>query len=213
MAPYVFRAYAAYDVRPSDDWSTILEHEVDVDIDSPVIQEIADSMVAGLQEIYLNNVFIDRVAVSTWVADSEPYDPGTVRSISYGVSGLRPFLLTNPVADDLTLFIRKGSSEGRNGKMQLRGTLTIADVTSESGSWVIEPLALSDYLSNVEAMATIFGSVNNPVMIGVSLLDTVYPAVGAGVKQVPVKVYSETPYIRFVESFTLVGPRTRQVSQ
>ena len=213
MASYIFRCYAAYDVRPSDDWSTILEQEVDADVDSPVIEDIADNMVAGLQEIYLNNVIIDRVTISTWVADSAPYDPNVLRSISYGVAGSRPFLLTNPVADDLTLFIRKGSSTGRNGKMQLRGCLTIADVTSESGSWVIEPTALSGYVSNIETMADLFTLTNNPVMIGVSLLDTVYPAVGAGVKQVPVKVYSETPYIRFVESFTLVGPRTRQVSQ
>lgn len=213
MAQYIFRAYMAYDVRPSDEWSATLEYDIDDSVESPSVAATALNMAAGLAVMVYNNVRIDRVVVSTWQQDSDPYDINALRTISIGIFGDREYSLTNVVADELTLFLRKNVFRGRTGKMLLRGVLTVAQLTSNSGSWTILPIALPALLTAVEDMWTFFTSGAEPVMIGAALLDITYPATAAGVKQEPVKVYATSPTVRNISGLDLVGPRSRQLTQ
>lgn len=213
MPAYSIRTYMHYDVRPSDFWTCTLEYNIDDTVESPEMTSVCDELVNGIKEILLANVVIDRVVVSTWVADSDPYDPEALRTISYGVMGARGFTLTAPVADSLTLFIRKDVGSGRTGKIQLRGTLLNAQLDSDSGEWTIITADVDNFEGFVDDFWTGASAIETPALIGLVLLSTTYPATAAGVKQVPVKVYSATPIIRAVNVFTLVGPRERQVNQ
>lgn len=213
MPQYSIRTYMHYDVRPSDFWTSTIEYTIADEVESAAVDNLVDDLVAGYVEILLGTVIIDRVVISTWVPDSTPYDPEAVRTISVGLNGGRGFVLTEPVADDLTLFIRKDVTSGRTGKFSLRGTILNAQVDSESGEWTIISTDVDDFEGFVEAFWNGASSYNPPQLIGLVLLDTTYPAVAAGVKQVPVKVYSADPIVRDSTGFTLVGPRTRQVHQ
>lgn len=213
MPDYTFRAYMHYDVRPSDFWTTTIEYSLDDVIESGIVEAVALGVSSGLAKMLLTNVVIDRVVVSTWQQDSEPYNPANVRTIPMGFFGQQSFTLTEPVADDLTIFIRKNVTSGLTGKMFLRGAITQLSVDTESGEWTIEGPFVTPFNTRVSEMYGQFTSIAQPALIGAALIDTMYPAVPDGKKQVPIKIYADIPTVRAVSGLTLVGPRTRQVTQ
>jgi hypothetical protein len=208
-----FRAYMFYDSRPSDDWSTTLEYSIDADISSGIVEAAALAFADGLSEMLLNNVIIDRVVVSTWEPDSEPYDPDSLRVVPVGINGQNAFAFTTPADDDLVVFIRKSVVTGRTGKMQLRGCFTVSALETESGSWTFTALAQTEMETDTAAAWDLWAGTDPPVLIGVVLLDTIYPAVAEGTKQIPVKVYTDIPSVRQVNGLVVVGPNERQDTQ
>lgn len=209
----VMRAYMHYDVRPSDEWTCNIEMDYDGAIDAAEVESAALSMAAGLADILLTNVVIDRIVASTWLEDSAPYNPSSLRVIPIGINGTKDFLLTQPVDDDLVLFIRKTVSTGRSGKILLRGVLTTAEINVDSGSWYIVGSALSDIEDLVGSFFTNLSTQFNVILIGRSLLSITYPACAEGVKQVPIRNYSTIPVTRFVSSLVVVGITERQDTQ
>jgi hypothetical protein len=213
MALYQMRAFMNYDVRPSDDWTSSIEYDIDGSIDSSAVEDTAMSFATGLQAMLLENVVIDRIVVGTWLPDGTPYDPSTLRVIPLGLPGLVEFILGSPVDDDLTVFIRKAVSMGRAGKFFLRGCLTTTMISSASGSWILDggaetavPLAISDFYGAAR-------SVTEVKLIGVSFIDWTYPATPEGTKQVPVPNYEEEPVVRAVSDFVFASLRERQDTQ
>ena len=213
MPEYVFTAYLHYDARPSDFWVATLEHSSAEAIESGEIEQLADDFVAGLRLVALTNVVIDRVTISTWAPDSEPYDPDALRVIPYGVFGTRTFALTDPVDDDIVLFVRKQVTTGRSGKFQFRGWGTVNEMTTAAGAWTLTGAALAFISAAVEDMWLAISANNSPSLIGVSLLRITYPATAEGEKQIPVRVYEATPRVRTVTGLQLVGPTERQDNQ
>lgn len=209
----VMRAYMHYDVRPSDEWTCNIEMDYDGAIDAAEVESAALSMAAGLADILLTNVVIDRIVASTWLEDSAPYNPSSLRVIPIGINGTKDFLLTQPVDDDLVLFIRKTVSTGRSGKILLRGVLTTAEINVDSGSWYIVGSALSDIEDLVGSFFTNLSTQFNVILIGRSLLSITYPACAEGVKQVPIRNYTTIPVTRFVSSLVVVGVTERQDTQ
>lgn len=209
----VMRAYMHYDIRPSDEWTCNIEMDYDGAIDAAEVEGAALSMAAGLADILLTNVVIDRIVASTWLEDSAPYNPSSLRVIPIGINGTKDFLLTQPVDDDLVLFIRKTVSTGRSGKILLRGVLTTAEINVDSGSWYIVGSALSDIEDLVGSFFTNLSTQFNVILIGRSLLSITYPACAEGVKQVPIRNYTTIPVTRFVSSLVVVGVTERQDTQ
>lgn len=209
----VMRAYMHYDVRPSDEWTCNIEMDYNGAIDAAEVESAALSMAAGLADILLTNVVIDRIVASTWLEDSAPYNPSSLRVIPIGINGTKEFLLTQPVDDDLVLFIRKTVSTGRSGKILLRGVLTTAEINVDSGSWYIVGSALSDIEDLVGGFFTNLSTQFNVILIGRSLLSISYPACAEGVKQVPIRNYTTIPVTRFVSSLVVVGVTERQDTQ
>lgn len=207
-------AYMNYDVRPTEQWTTTLEFDHEGTLDSGLVYDTALNFANGLSGLLLSNVIIDRVTASTWVPDSEPYDPANVRTIPIGINGEREFLLTDPVDDDLVLFIRKTVDTGRTGKVLLRGCMVTADLAVYSGSWILKSGPIADFTEAIDNWATLMiDSALACALVGSPLLGITYPAVAEGVKQVPIKNYSPTPTIRPVRDFALVGPTERQDTQ
>lgn len=209
----VMRAYMHYDVRPNDEWTCNIEMDYDGAIDAAEVESAALSMAAGLADILLTNVVIDRIVASTWLEDSAPYNPSSLRVIPIGINGTKDFLLTQPVDDDLVLFIRKTVSTGRAGKILLRGVLTTAEINVDSGSWYIVGSALSDIEDLVDSFFVNLSTQFNVILIGRSLLSITYPACAEGVKQVPIRNYTTIPVTRFVSSLVVVGITERQDTQ
>ena len=214
MGMYKFTAFMSYDVRPSDFWTASIEKQLgEDDISAGSIELEADNFVAGLKVPLLGNALIDRVVVSTWFPDSQPYDPDTVRTISYGIEGDRGYVVSEPVDDTLCLLVRKNVASGRTGKFQLRGVLLVSDLTAASGDWQLDGAVASDFEDNINVMYETICSENNMQLIGLVLLDTLYPATDEDEVQVPIKVYSDNPIVRAVTGAVIVKPTERQENQ
>lgn len=210
----LLRAYMNYDARPTEQWTCNLEFSYDGALDSGIVEDLSVAMASGLAGMLLTNVIIDRIVASTWVSDSAPYNPENVRVFPIGINGEREFLLTDPVDDDLVLFIRKAVSFGRAGKILLRGCLVTADLLVSAGSWLLDTGAIDDL---TDAVSTLYDTLKTVAadlaLVGSPLLSITYPATAEGVKQIPIKNYAETPTIRPVTSMVLVGVNERQDTQ
>lgn len=209
----IMRAYMHYDVRPNDWWTTNMEFDYAGSLSAGEVESAALDFANGLANLLLNNVVIDRVTVSTWQEDSEPYDPANLVVIPIGINGEIAFLFTAPVDDDIVLFIRKTVTTGRSGKILLRGALTVAMIDVNSGSWFIVPIALDDIQDRVAELWLGLSNQFNPILIGRSLLETILPATPAGQKQVPIKVYTTVPVERNVVGLVAAGVTERQDTQ
>lgn len=213
MAPVSCRIYFHYDSRPSDDWTINLEYEFAGDLSSGVISDQTGALVSGLTPFLLDNVIIDRAVWSTWVPDSSPYDPDAVRTIPLGVPGDRSFTLTSPVDDDLAYLVRKVVDSGKAGRIYFKGVLLTANVTAEGGAWVLVDGVVDEFEDWIAGFELVLSSEMQCTLVGVSLVSITYPATPAGVKQVPVKVYQDTPTVRNVNGLIGVAPTERQARQ
>jgi len=214
MALWKFTACLNYEARPSEFWTASVGKELGIeDVEDSSLVVDADDFAAALADKALSNVVIDRIVISTWQPDSDPYDPEAVRTVSYGLPGLRGFLASEPTDDTLAYFIRKNVNSGRSGKFYLRGWMLVSDLTAGSGAWALSSLVEEDFADNVDQFFNLLTNTNSIALIGLALLDTIYPAVPLGTKQVPVKMYSETPTVRAVASIVGVRPTERQERQ
>jgi hypothetical protein len=93
------------------------------------IESAAFSFVNLEQQIHLQGVVIDRVVVSTYVPDGQPYEPTSFTTIPISSIGLR-----SPGADvlplEMSLFVRRNTTTGRDGRLLYRGCLTEADMSA-----------------------------------------------------------------------------------
>lgn len=208
-----YRWFMFYDSRPSDDWTMTIEYETPYEVDSAGAESIALDGAAGLATNLFNNAKVDRCVISTWEPDSDPYDPAALRTVPIGIFGERAFALTDPVADNIVHFMRKNVGSGRAGKIQLRGCILNNQISSAGGEFAFGGGLSDDFQDFANSLFAGLSVNADPVLIGLSLQNTIYPAVAAGEKQVPIKVYSEDPIVRPASSLTSVGPRTRQVTQ
>lgn len=211
--PIVLRAYMHYDVRPTDEWTCNLEMDYEGSLEAGEVESAAMDFAAGLSNLLLTNVVIDRVVASTWASDSSPYNPSALKVVPIGINGTKVFLLTSPVDDDLVLFIRKAVNTGRSGKIMLRGVLTLSEIDVDSGSWYIVPSALATIEGLVADFFADITNQFNPVLVGKSLINTILPAVAEGVKQIPIKVFSANPIVRYVTGLVVAGITERQDTQ
>lgn len=207
------RIYFHYDSRPSDDWTANFEFDGITSIESPQIDNITDTMVPALQAAMLNNAIIDRFVWSTWNADSEIYDPETVRTIPVGLAGSRAFTLTSPVDDDLAYLSRKTASYGKPGRTYWKGWLLVANVTADGGAWRLFDIDVEQFEDYVTAIFVAAAAEGQLVMAGVSLVSITYPATPEGVKQIPVRNYQSTPAVRPVIGMNGIKPTERQARQ
>jgi len=114
------------------------------------IESVALSFVALERQIHLVGVVVDRVVVSTYVPDGQPYDPSSFTTIPVSLQGQR-LAPAEVLPLELALFVRRNAPTGRDGRLLYRGCLMETDM-SASG---FRPLLTS---SAVTTFQTIFGT-------------------------------------------------------
>jgi hypothetical protein len=112
-------------------WANNYEIQATSSITDPEgqLQAIANRLVALEAAIHLNIVLIDRVTISTYAPDSQPYNPDTLASFPYTQLGQRG--ATGDILPlEACLFVRRNVSFGRDGRLLYRGCLTETDVAT-----------------------------------------------------------------------------------
>jgi len=91
------------------------------------IESLASSLVSLESQLHLVSVIIDRVVVSTYIPDGEPYNPSAFTTIPVSTAGIRN-IPSDVLPLELCLFVRRNAATGRDGRVLYRGCLTEDDM-------------------------------------------------------------------------------------
>ena len=137
-------------------WANNYEVEATQDIANPstALEFLATRIVELERGLHLSGAIIDRVAISTYVPDSQPYNPNTLAVFPFSVPGTR----TGPgsaLALEMCLFVRRNVIFGRDGRLLYRGCLTDQQVSSSSLRAVLLPTAVTFYQNVINSWRSI----------------------------------------------------------
>jgi hypothetical protein len=145
---FIFRIIKHYSTNPSRQWSNSYE------VLANSTGSLGDLTVLGsaleLFEATLHNTFtvFDRLVISTWVADSVPYDPDSFYVAELSGAGTRD---TSGELEPITtcLSVARQPTSGRLGHIFYRGVLSQGDTSAPSGITVLNsPAALTSELND-----------------------------------------------------------------
>lgn len=145
---FIFRIIKHYTTNPSRQWSNSYE------VLANSAGSLGDLTVLGsaleLFEKTLHNTFtvFDRLVISTWVADSVPYDPDAFYVAELTGAGTRD---TTGELEPITtcLSVARQPTSGRLGHIFYRGILCQADTEAPAGITVLtNPTALGEELND-----------------------------------------------------------------
>jgi len=137
-------------------WANNYEVEATQDIANPstALEFLATRIVELERGLHLSGAIIDRVAISTYVPDSQPYNPNTLAVFPFSVPGTR----TGPgsvLALEMCLFVRRNVTFGRDGRLLYRGCLTDQQVSSSGLRAVLLPTAVTFYQNVINSWRSI----------------------------------------------------------
>jgi hypothetical protein len=137
-------------------WANNYEVEATQDIANPstALEFLATRIVELERGLHLSGAIIDRVAISTYVPDSQPYNPNTLAVFPFSVPGTR----TGPgsvLALEMCLFVRRNVIFGRDGRLLYRGCLTDQQVSSSGLRAVLLPTAVTFYQNVINSWRSI----------------------------------------------------------
>lgn len=99
----------------------------------------AQLLVAYERELHLPSVFFDRVVISSWQADSTPYNPENLAVVPISQVGERDPGSSQRLDLNAVLNVRRATATGRLGKLAYRGVLLESDVdATEAGFWRLQ---------------------------------------------------------------------------
>jgi len=127
-------------------WANNYEVQALQDIPDPefALSELATRIVALERPMHITSVIIDRVTVSTYAPDSQPYNPDTLATFPFSLRCQRN-IVREPVALEICLFIRRNTDFGRDGRLLYRGCLSEDDVTENALRPVLTPAAITAF--------------------------------------------------------------------
>jgi len=192
---FTIRIIKSLTTSPLNKWANTYEAVCRVAATSVNLVNLGDALLLFEQALHKNVVRFERIVLSTWEADSVPYNPSNFISEPQSVVG-GVGMVGDPVALNQCLSVSRVPAVGRSGHIFYRGVLEEADVTAPAGVTVLSDLAgfqdtvdaaitsseLGTYLSNDDepffrlAMITKDGSneraINSLVVAGVAILPT-----------------------------------------
>jgi hypothetical protein len=137
-------------------WANNYEVEATQDIANPstALEFLASRIVELERGLHLSGAIIDRVTISTYVPDGQPYNPNTLAVFPFSVPGTR----TGPgsaLALEMCLFVRRNVIFGKDGRLLYRGCLTDQQVTSSGFRAVLLPAAVTLYQNVINSWRSV----------------------------------------------------------
>jgi len=112
------------------EWANSYEVQATDNSSDPTISigNLRNWLVGLERSIHLTDVFFDRITISTYQPDSQPYDPTRFTSFPIFEQGQRA-RSGDALSLAICLFVRREPGFGRAGKLLYRGALQEADVS------------------------------------------------------------------------------------
>jgi hypothetical protein len=137
-------------------WANNYEVEALQDIANPAtaLEFLAQRIAVLERDLHLVGVIIDRVTISTYVPDSQPYNPNTLATFPLSISCTRP-APSQVLPLELCLFVRRNTTFGRDGRILYRGCLMEIDMEAAS----FRPLLAASAVTTLQSIITNWQSI------------------------------------------------------
>jgi hypothetical protein len=135
-ALFTFRVIKYLATNPDNKWVNSYEFRSIATGDDSQLLTLASVLVLFEQNLHFSQVKFDRVLVSTWAADSKPYDPDAFLSLPQTEAGAASGGSTI-LPLDKALSVRRVPSSGRFGHLFFRGALDETMVEAPAGKSVL----------------------------------------------------------------------------
>lgn len=136
---FTARIFKRYNASPTPVWSNTYELQCKIASSLEDLVTEVGNIVAFEQYLELTNVRFDRMVISSYEPDGEPYDPSSFVTVPLAVLGLNDLTggADEQVPLQVCLFLRREVATGRTGKLLLRGCLEEADIEGSYGSYAL----------------------------------------------------------------------------
>ena len=135
-ARFIIRTIKYHVNNPSDKWANSYEVQAIATGGISNLQDLQESIVSFEMALHRNIVQFDRAIISTWSADSVPYDPEAFAVTPLNVTGAIGEV-GDSLALDKVLSVARVAASGRSGHLFYRGVLSEADVSSPAGRTIL----------------------------------------------------------------------------
>jgi len=153
---FIFRTIKYLSTNPSNKWVNSYEFAADEAGDAAVLLALATALVTYESILHATTVTFDRVVISTWEADSFPYDPETFMSVPLTQAGTRPVTSEEVEPLGMAWRVNRQASSGRFGNIFYRGALFENEVTATAGIPVLSsPGDMEDILADALDTSTL----------------------------------------------------------
>lgn len=134
---FTVRVRKYLDTNPDNKWVNSYEFQALDAGDEGDLLALGTKVVAFEQGLHYENVVFEALLISTWVADSVPYDP-----FAFISSPLTGFGTRAPDAEELLglsncMDVRRFAATGRYGHLFYRGCLVESEVSAPAGKTII----------------------------------------------------------------------------
>ncbi len=134
---FTFRVLKHLATNPENVWANSYEFIATDAGGTAELFALGDALVAFERELHSVQVAFDRYIVSTWEADSVPYDPETFVSVPLDVIGVLVSLGNDLVPLGEAWRVNRQAATGRFGNLFFRGSLTEVEVQAPAGKPVL----------------------------------------------------------------------------
>jgi len=129
-------------------WANTYEFASNQTITDPTLANdalfaLAEAIKSFEVSILVDDFVFDRIVMSTYVPDSNPYNPYSFISFSYSVPGDYYIPSTTPLPLQFAALVKRRVGFGRQGNLLYRGVAHVQDVTISSGGATISPVRLN----------------------------------------------------------------------
>jgi hypothetical protein len=133
---FIFRVTKYLSTNPANKWANSYEFRAAAGGDEGDLLALGNLLVQFEARFHHNVVIFDRILISTWAADSVPYDPATFISSTLTATGaIGP--VTDLLALNQCLSVARIAASGRFGHIFYRGVLEEAEVAAPAGVSVL----------------------------------------------------------------------------
>lgn len=151
---FTVRVVKRLSTNPNNKWANSYEFRATLAGSTDELLALGSAVVSFEQKMHKNTVRFDRLLMSTWEADSVPYDPTSFLSTTLTASGTLGGSGDN-VALNIALAVTRQAQSGRFGHIFYRGSLEEGDITAPAG--VMTLLLPDDMQDTLEAALTASG--------------------------------------------------------
>jgi hypothetical protein len=144
---FVLRLIKHYITNPDREWGNTYEFVANSSGDNTDLTTLMAAFVLYEKTLHNTNTIINRGTISTWEADSVPYDPDTFLVQEFNEPGLRSIAgELEPISTCLS--VARVPTSGRLGHIFYRGVLLQSDTEAPSGITVLtDPDGIGDLLA------------------------------------------------------------------
>jgi hypothetical protein len=134
---FIYRIYKHHDNNPDNLWVNSYEAVATESDDGTNLLQLATKLVDFEKAMHMVAIDFDRFTISTWEADSVPYDPLNFMSIA--ITGSGAVGETNGMLPlNTCLSVARVATSGRFGHIFYRGALDQAEVDNPAGKLVFQ---------------------------------------------------------------------------